>query len=285
MLDYATAARLYEGRKDKHVGRKIRNRVYMKYYPTRDCFVVSELWSKYEGVPDPDRPGRTKYQQAPKERWDVRPFAEVYRDRIMITRALHNTPMYALFRVGSYASRTVKLSGRTWTYKDSARNRQEINGDLPIMIKDDKISSLIPPKVRVMDSEKRNEMNRMIQSIRNLMKVRTKLGAFDKLTPTQVDEHMRQTNCVSKWKVFNNPAKFLELLNAVNPEDFKSFYPLLWLADKNWYYRNNNDNYGRVDWVARYNNLVNRMREKMRRELGVVEYVEADERSADSPDG
>lgn len=285
MLDYANAARLYEGRKDKHIGRKVRNRVYMKLDQSRDCFVVSELWSKYESVPDPDRPGKTKYQQAPKERWDLRPFAEVYRDRVMITRALHNTPMYALFRVESFTSRTVKLSGRTWTYKDSAQNRQEINGDLPIMIKDDKISSLTPPKVRVMDSEKRNEMNRMIQSIRNLMKVRTKLGAFDKLTPAQVDEDMRQTSGGSKWQVFNNPAKFLELLNAVNPEDFKSFYPLLWLADKNWYRRNYNENFGRVDWVARYNNLVDRMREKMRRELGVVEYVEADERSADSPDG
>lgn len=287
MLDYANAARLYEGRKNKHIGRKVRNRVYMKLDQSRDCFVVSELWPKYESVPDPDRPWQTKYQQAPKERWDVRPFAEVYRTHILITQALHNTPMYALFRVESFASRTVKLSGRTWTYKDSARNRQEINGDLPIMIKDDKISSLTPPKVRVMDSEKRNEMNRMIQSIRNLMKVRTKLGAFDKLTPAQVDEYMCQTSGwqVSKWQVFNNPAKFLELLNAVNPEDFKSFYPLLWLADKNWYYRNYNENFGRVDWVARYNNLVDRMREKMRRELGVVEYVEADERSADSPDG
>lgn len=285
MLDYANAARLYEGRKNRHVGRKVRHRIYMKHDPARDCFVVSELWSQFENVSDLNNPGVTKCQRAPKERWDLRPFAEVYRDRIMITRALHNTPMYALFRVESFTSRTVKLSGRTWTYRDSARNRQEINGDLPIMIKDDKLSSLTPPKVRVMDSEKRNEMNRMIQSIRNLMKVRTKLGAFDKLTPTQVDEYMRQTNGVNKWQVFNSPAKFLELMQAVDPENFKSFYPLLWLADNNWYYRGNNENFGRVDWVARYNNLVDRMREKMRRELGVVEYVEADERSADSPDG
>ena len=76
-----------------------------------------------------------------------------------------------------------------------------------------------------------------------------------------------------------------ELMQAVDPENFKTFYPLLWLADKNQYCRNDNENFGRVDWVARYNNLVDRMREKMRRELGVVEYVEADERSADSPNG
>lgn len=287
MLDYANATRLYEGRKDKHLGRRVRNRVYMKYDPARDCFVVSELWSKLESVPDPDRPGKTKYQQAPKERWDVRPFAEVYRDHIMITRALSNSPMHALFRVESFASRTVKLSGRTWTYKDSAQNRQAVNGDLPIMIKDDKLSSLTPSKVRVMDSEKRNEMNRMIQSIRNLLKVRSKLGAFDKLTPAQVDEYMRRTYGGNKWQVLNSPAKFLELMRAVDPEDLKSFYPLLWLADRvSWYWKSdNNENFRRVDWVARYNNLVNNMREKMRRELGVVEYVEADERSADSPDG
>lgn len=285
MLDYANAARLYKGRKDEHVGRKVRSCVYMKHDSARDCFVVSELWSRYESVPDPDRPGKIKYQRAPKERWDVRPFAEVYRDRIMITRTLHNPPIYALFRVRNFASRTVKLSGRTWTYKDSARNRQEINGDPPIMIKNDKLSSLTPPKVRVMDSKKRNEMNRMIQSIRNLIKVRTKLGAFDKLTPAQVDEYMRQTSGGNKWQVLNSPAKFLELMQAVDPENFKSFYPLLWLADKNWYCMNDNENFGRVDWVARYNNLVDYMREKMRRELGVVEYVEADERSADSPEG
>lgn len=278
MLDYANAAQLYEGRKDKHLGRKVRNHVYMKHDQARDCFILGEVWAKYERVPDPNHPGQVKFQKAPKERWEFHPFAEIHRTHILITRMIRNTPMYALFRVASYASRTVKLSGRTWIYKDSTRNLQKINGDLPIMIKDDKISSLTPPKVRVMDSEKRNEMNRMIQSIRNLLKVRTKLGAFDKLTPAQVDEYMRQTNGVSKWQVLNNPAKFLELLNAVNPEDFKSFYPLLWLADKNWYYRNNNDNYGHVDWVARYNNLVDRMRENMRRELGVVEYVEIDDR-------
>ena len=278
MLDYTNAALLYEGRKDKHVGRKVRNRVYMKHDPVRDCFVVSEIWPEYERVPDPDHPGLVKYQKAPKERWKVHPFAEVYRDRIVITRALHNTTMYELFRVLNYASRTVKLSGRTWIYKDSTHNFQKINGDPPIMIKDDKISSLTPAKVRVMDSEKRKEMNRMIQSVRNLIKVRTKLGAFDKLTPAQVDEHMWQIGIEYRRKVLDNPAKFLELLNAVNPEDLKSFYPLLWLADKNWYYRNYTDSYGRVDWVARYNNLVDHMREKMRRELGVVKYVEAERR-------
>lgn len=282
MLDYVSAARLYEGRKNKHIGRKVRNRIYMKHDPARGCFVLSELWSMHESVPDPDRPGQIKYQKAPKERWDLRPFAEVYHDRIMITRALHNTPMYALFRVESFTSRTVKTSGRSWLYRGKT-----IQGDVPITIdiRAGTLTPMRPPKIRVFDNEKRNEMNRMIQSIRNLMKVRTKLGAFDKLTLVEIDEFMRQTNGTSKWQVLDNPAKFLELMQAVDPENFKSFYPLLWLADKSWYVSKRDQNYGHIDWVARYNNLVDRMREKMRRELGVVEYVEADERSADSPDG
>ena len=274
MLDYAIATRMYEGRKNKHIGRKVWNRVYMKHDPARDCFVVSELWPKYESVPDPTNPKQVKYQKSPKERWDLRPFAEVYRDRIVITRALRNTPLYALFRVRSYAPRTVKVSGRTWFYKDSARNRQEINGELPIMIKDDKLSSLTPPKIRVMDSEKRKEMNQMIQSVRNLIRVRTKLGAFNKVTPAQIFEHMRQLALLNRWDVFNHPAKFLELMRAVDPEDIKSFYPLLWLADVSWYFRDHNKSFGHVDWVARYNALIDRMREKMRRELGVVDYVD-----------
>lgn len=285
MLDYANATYLYEGRKDKHVGRKVHNRMYMKHDPERDCFVVSELGSKYESVPDPDRPGQTKYQQAPKERWRLHPFAEVHRDRIVITRDINNSPMYALFRVESFASHTIKQLGRTWIYKDASGERQKINGETPIMIKDDKLSSLTPPKVRVVDSEKRNEMNRMIRSIRNLLKVRTKLGAFDKITPNEVHEYMRLAAAHNKWQVFNSPATFLGFMQAVDPGDLKSFYPLLWLADRNWYYMNDKTNFGRVDWVARYDNLVARMREKMRRKLGVVEYVEATERRADSPDG
>lgn len=283
MLDYASATHLYEGRKCKHLGRKVRYSVYMKLDPERECFVLSELWTQYESVPDPDRPGQAKYQKAPKERWDVRPFAEVYPDRIVITRLVSGRVLYALFGVDHRASRTVKLSGRSWFYRGKM-----VQGDVPMVIdpRAGTLTPVVPPKVRVFDRKKRNEMNRMIQSVRNLLKVRTKLGAFDKLTPSEVDEYMRQTCDTRKWQVYDNPAKFLELMRAVDPEDFKSFYPLLWMADNSWwFYTPSNKNYGRVDWVARYNNLVDRMREKMRRELGVVEYVEADERSADSPDG
>jgi hypothetical protein len=275
VLDYANAARLYEGRKCKHTGRKVRNRVYMKHDPARDCFVLSELWSTSESVPDPDRLSLTRCQRAPKERWDMRPFAEVYPDRIVITRLMRNPVMYALFDVEHCKSRTVKTSGRSWQYLGKT-----VQGDVPMVLdpRAGTLTPVVPPKVRVFDNEKRNEMNRMIQSIRNLLKVRAKLGAFDKLAPSEVYEYMRQTAGTTKWQVLHNPAKFLEMMQAVDPENFKSFYPLLWLADGYWcYVSGKTQNYARVDWVARYNNLVNYMREKMRRELGVVEYVEADE--------
>lgn len=271
MLDYASATRLYEGRKDKHVGCKVRNRIYMKHDPERECFVLSELWSTCERVPDPDHPGETKYQKAPKERWDMRPFAEVYPGHVVITRLVSGKMLYALFDVDHYVSRTVKLSGRSWFYKGKT-----VQGDVPIVIdlRAGTLTPVVPPKVRAFDRKKHNEMNRMIQSIRNLIKVRTKLGAFDKLTPAQVSEYLRQTPWIYEWQVLYSPGRFIELMQAVDPENLKSFYPLLWLMDNNWHYRNSNENFGRVDWVARYNNLIDRMREKMRRELGVVDYVE-----------
>lgn len=42
MLDYDNATRMYDGRKDKHIGRKVRNRIYMKFDQTRDYFVLSD---------------------------------------------------------------------------------------------------------------------------------------------------------------------------------------------------------------------------------------------------
>lgn len=280
MLDYEAACRIYQYGRDIYVGVKVRTGAFMKYDPAQDCFVVSKVMSWYTELPDPvpGKPEQTRYVRTAKNLWKMRPYAKIFKDRLEIIADVHANYL-EMFGIHRGSSRTVKLSGSTWTYKD-----QVLNGDAPVILKDGVLTVVNPPKVRVMDSKKRNEMNRMIQSIRNLMRVRTKLGAFDKLTPTQV-EYMRQTNGVSNWLVLNSPAKFLELMQAVDPENLKSFYPLLWLADKNLYYKNNNENFGRVDWVARYNNLVDRMREKMRRELGVVEYVEADERSADSPDG
>lgn len=280
VLDYEAACRRYQYVRDIYVGVKVRTGTYMKYDPAQDCFVVSEVMSQYAQLPDPvpGKPEQTRYVHTDKSLWEMRPYAKIFKDRIEIIAGVHNNYL-EMFGIHRRSSRTVKLSGSTWTYKD-----QVLNGDTPVILKDGVLTVVNPPKVRVMDSKKRNEMNRMIQSIRNLMKVRTKLGAFDRLTPTQVDEYMCQTSGGNKWRVLNSPAKFLELMQAVDPEDFKSFYPLLWLADKAWYYRDNNENFGRVDWVARYNNLVDSMREKMRRELGVVEYVEADERSADSPE-
>lgn len=265
MLDYHTAKKWYQGRVDKHVGRKIQNGVYMKFDAERDCFVVSIVWSRHENVDNPDAPGGKKWQRAPRSRWDMRPFAEVHRDHILITEAVTGSTLQNLFSVRHIASRTVKLSGRTWYYLD-----QQINGDTPIMIKNGEISSLGPPKVRVMHSDKRNEMNRKIQSVRNLLKVRSKLGAFQHVTSDEVHDYVRTRVNKTVWVIFDNPSVFLQLLDDVNPEDIQSFYPLLWLLAGGRKLAS-----FRVDWVRNYNNLINRMREAMRHELGVVEYVEA----------
>lgn len=129
MLDYASATYLYEGRKCKHIGRKVRNGIYMKHDPERECFILSEFWSKYEGVPDPENPGQLKYQRAPKERWGMRPFAVVYPNRVVITRLVSSAVLYALFGVEHRVSRTMKTSGRSWFYQGKL-----VQGDVPMVI-------------------------------------------------------------------------------------------------------------------------------------------------------
>lgn len=119
-------------------------------------------------------------------------------------------------------------------------------------------------------------MNRTIQAVRNLMKARTKLGAFDNITQADTARYTQLHIDKTLWQLHNSPIDFIKVLNAVNPEDIKSFYPLLRLC-YNADYRTQDQVYGPIDWVTRYNSLVDRMREGMRHALGVIEYVKAAE--------
>jgi hypothetical protein len=289
--DYNSAARVYEGRKDKVLGRKIRSYAWMKYDPEHDCFVLSEVFSKYRHVTQEN--GFIRYEALPKEQWDIRPYAEIYRDRIVVLRVVHNNYLKDM-GLRSDRSKTVKLSGRTWTHFRMERRNcvtvHRINGDVPVTLKDGRLSTAVPPKERVVNNDLRIEMNRMIRKVRQLLTVRAKLGAFDSLTHGDLIADAEKNNYASKWRMYRKPKEFLKLLQAVTEDDITSFYPILWMSDRAWYVARKDTNFvnGR-NVVQLYNNLINSMREHIRRELGVVQYVEvadaSDERGADRQDG
>lgn len=273
--DYSSAARVYEGRKDKVLGRKIRSAAWMKHDPERDCFVLSEVFSKHQRV---EENGYARYKALPKEQWDVRPYAEIYRDRIVVLRDVHNNYIESM-GIRSDRSKTVKFSGRTWTHFRMKRYKrvtiEQINGDAPVTLMGGKLSAAVPPMERVVDNELRIEMNRMIRKIRQLLTVRVKLGAFDGLTHGDLIAHAEKNNYGSKWQLYRKPEEFLKLLQAVVEDDLTTFYPILWMSDRARYIARKDTSFinGR-NVVQLYNNLINSMREHIRRELGVVSYVQ-----------
>lgn len=286
--DYASAKRIYQGRLDEVTGRKIRTNGWMKYDDKRDCFVLSEVRTRYKRLPD------GTYQRASdKNEWTMKPYAEIYPDRVVILHNVHNNYLDS-FGVLHVNPTSNKFTGRLWRLFErkgySYRTLHEVTGDAPVVLKGGKLSVTGSVKQRVVDNELRKEMNRMIQKIRRLLIVRAKLGAFDNVTRKTLIDHACKHNYVSRWAVLNSPKEFLKLLQAVVETDIETFYPILWLADRQWLYRNSDQRFtaGR-DVVEMYNKLINFMRERIRRELGVVEYVEvaeaADERSTDRQDG
>lgn len=260
-MNYETATeRWNRGRQYKHVGVKLRGRLYMVFDEKRGCFIVQECWTRHEMV---EENGVKRWVLAPRERWDMRPCAEIHPNKIVVTRDFGNSQMQWLFGLSSYKSRTVKYSGREWYYRG-----QVAYGDLPIELSAGSIHPQ-PAKVRVVDNEKRKEMNRMIQKIRNLLKVRTKLGAFQNIDMVQVHRKM-ELEYGNKWCLYRTHEGFLKILRAVREDDIETFYPILWLADVPLYTRRSQN----TDWVENYNRFINRMRERLRKEMGVVEYVE-----------
>lgn len=267
MLDFKTATNQYSYR-DPYLGVHI-NKSWMRYNPTENCFVLSNPSETTTYVPDPQpgKPDAKHYVRLPKALWMMKPFAKIYPDRIEIIDEVHSR-FLDVFNIRRTASRTIKLSGSTYYYKD-----QVLNGEVPVTLKDG-ILSAAPVKVRVVESEGRNEMNRMIQKIRRLLKVRTKIGAFASLTPGDLAGKIKSNK--SRWEIYDRPSEFLKLLNAVVEDDINTFYPILWLAHNG--YSDSNMPITDADyWVHAYNKLTDRMREKMRVELGIVSYVEPTE--------
>ena len=262
--DYVEAERTYRGRKCKILGRKIRAYAWMSYNPQRDCYVLTEV-TPMRGL---------KYELLPHDQWKQHPYAEIYRDRVEILREVHNNYLH---RIGLYhtRSKTNKLAGRSWNY----RGEYQGIGKTPLTLKNDKIIFSKPPAQRVVDNELRKEMNRMIQKIRALLKVRSKLGAFENITFADLDAHAQTRKLDYRWQILDSGEKFLNILREVDENDITSFYSLLWLIHsyQYWYVAHKDSHVSPDELLQLFNSVVDGRREAMRKTLGVVKYVEVAE--------
>lgn len=266
---YTEAERTYQGRKCTILGRKIRTYAWMNYDPQRDCYVLTEVTPlrapSYKLLPR---------KLLPRDQWKQRPYAEIYRDRVEILRDVHNNYLrhFGLYHT---CSKTNKLAGRSWEY----RGEYQGNGETPLTLKNDKVIFSKPPAQRVVDNELRKEMNRMIQKIRALFKVRIKLGAFKNITFADLDAHAKTRKLGYRWQICDSGAQFLRILREVDENDITSFYSLLWLIDPHqyWYVAHKASHVSPDELLRLFNLVVDGCREKMRKTLGVVKYVEVAE--------
>lgn len=274
MLDYNEATRILKsGRINKFVGRRVLNRVYVKYAEDGQTIIASEKYSSWGPVEQPD--GTTQHQRVGQERWDMRPFARIYPGYVELFRELSSTQLVNLFNLHVCKPRSIKVQGRAWTFGKF----DTVVGELPLTLaKGQQIQFHNTPKVRTFDSEKRKEFNRWIQKVRNDLKVRSKLGAFKGITRDKMKAEAVKIlgEDAGKWGVYREPEAFLKLLKAVTPEDVTTFFPILWLADDGGYWSYMREGHIAPDheWVGKYNNMINRMREGARQHLGVVKYVD-----------
>lgn len=274
MLYYEEAKRLYKGKRkpDPHVGRRLRRRTYINYCPEQHCYSLSELWSKVVSETNPDT-GKVVARETPdKSKWSMRPWAYIHEDRVEIVDDRYRSQLYHHFAIDWRKPRSIMRSGKEYWVR--GQSGTWVQGELPLVLWPDGNITLQPSKVRTFDQDKRREMNALIAKIRKDLTLRAKLGTFDKLSPIELNERMKER--FTKWEVLDSPQKFTEIMRAVDPSDISSYHTLLWLANRRWYYHDRSNSYAGVDWVERFNKLVDSMRERMRKGMGVVSYVDAE---------
>jgi hypothetical protein len=111
-------------------------------------------------------------------------------------------------------------------------------------------------------------MNDRIKYIRNLLKVRTKLGAFDGVTDNDLRKET-EARGISPYRWQLSASEFMGMMDAIVEDEIKSFYPLLCMAVS---YGYGYGTMGKVDLVKRFKGYSDSMRETMRKEMNVVSY-------------
>ena len=262
---YTYAQSIYSYRVDKHVGRKLRTGVWIKYHPDRDCYVCSMVMVNWGQVPDKNNPGQTKYARLPKDLWKMYPYLEIFPDRTVVLRKVHNNHLYP-FGISHQRIKSVKQQGDEWRFHGG----EPVPGTIPVTLKDGVLTTATPALVRVIDDTKRKELNDMIKKIRNLLRVRAKIGAFNGISPKDVQMALHGKN---RWHYTREADEFLKLLTDVDENDIKTFYPVLAVADNRGHFGSMHDYPQNWDWVYQFNLMVSRMRVATRESAGVDKYV------------
>ncbi len=119
------------------------------------------------------------------------------------------------------------------------------------------------PGVRTIDEEKRRAFNAKLREIRNVFRIRAKLGVFDNF-------HIQAV----RKKYYKDNASFVKLLMDVDVSNLDTFEPILGaMFQYFWPHNSVTISDTKEDLLKRFDLTVDRFRESCKRELDVVTYV------------
>lgn len=160
-----------------------------------------------------------------------------------------------------------------WFYHSDHNYKDAVQTDAPVLLDFERrtITLTAPVKVRVFDKNKQKELNRLVKHVRDAVKVRIKLGAFDDLDHIQLDSKFQD----SERPAFDHSP--LEAMQKVNGEDLQSFYDLIALMfaqhyGMRWLFRRQ-ERFTPEKFMEYFEKWVRSQKERMRKEADVVEYV------------
>jgi hypothetical protein len=298
MYTYAKASEQYAaGRKYAPIGTKITNNLWLNCEEDTDRFTVSYVYSKYyTGV---DELGATTHHRAgPSERdkYTMRAVAHIYKDHVRLIADPSSGGIARNFFMDVYnctyrKAPSIKIKGMEWTFfapGTAYYDKYHGNGDLlhssgdVLVFPDGTFRPEGQPLVRVHDKDRRAVLNERIKAVRRMLALRAKLGGF-----SGVDWPKLNAECQSIYRTLTHYPRALirsqpqvvdSMLMAVDPENFESMLPLLWLskAFQHGYYGHPDwDNISSsYDWLHSFNAMIEAAREGLRTVNKTVSYVE-----------
>lgn len=244
------------------LGKRLYGNVYFR--PKNDqCFELLLLTRKYESYGKP----------LPPTQWEYRKVAEVYPTGIRLEEHAFLTQGVAnRLGVHQFTPASKKIAGHLWK-----TDSDEQVAEAPIFIHNGgRIEPLVPLRHRTIDQDRRKKFNDQIKKIRQLVRVRAKLGAFDVLDADKLRDDYQ--NIPRSWDAVR-AAKFLDTLNNIDENDIATFEMLAAyiLQHRNggyfWYSKHTKLFVPQgMGWVTGFDNLVKQLREKMRHENKIVTY-------------
>lgn len=281
-----TAAHTYcRGRMDKVLGRKLATNLWLR--PTEHgTFQVIQVISKYIEVVDEHKNVTSPFLIRPakvtrdKSKWRVDVVGEIHSDHSIMYKEVSQSQQEWIFGVRSYRPTSVKIEGRQYI-----SNTDKLVTPLPLKIMHSgHLVRMVPERVRVIDKDKKLELDRLARKVRNAFKVRAKIGAFKGLPTNFGDfaqivctqhEFLRDTH----WYFSSTGDKLKIILQEVDSSELESFYPIIFGIFNGWYWGYEravkNGQLSDPEYlVGEFDKFMLRARKRMNEATGAIHYAE-----------